>query len=90
MATNKPPLTPQKCQSIVVQSTPDPKQFKPGSDPDVVTLFDLGIAGTTETVVFIAGVKRRLLPWQIDDGDVAGAPSNTVQESADSLVQNAF
>jgi hypothetical protein len=90
METTKPPLTAQRCQDIVIQSTPDPHQFRPGSDPAVVTLFDLGVVGAIETAVFVAGVKKRLKPWQILDEDIADAPSNTVQQSADSLGQHAF
>jgi hypothetical protein len=90
MTPQREPLSPELLQSIVVDSTPDPGRFTAGSDPAVVTLFDLGVVGGIETAVFIRAVKNRLRPWQINDGDVAASPSNTVQQSADSLAQNAF
>jgi hypothetical protein len=86
----KEPLTPEKCQEIVVQSTPDRGRFDPTSDPTTVTLFDLGVVGSNETAVFVKAVKNRLKPWQIKDADIASAPSNTVQQSADSLGEHAF
>jgi len=86
----KPPLTPKFCQHVVVQSTPDPASFKPGADPARVTLFDLGIVSSIESVIFIKAVKNRLIPWQINDRDLGSSPSTTVQQSADSISQNAF
>ena len=84
----KQPLTPQLCQSIVVQSTPDPHKFAPDSDPTVVTLFDLGVVGARESALFVKAVQKRLCPWVIDDADVASSPDTTVQKSANSLAQN--
>jgi hypothetical protein len=88
LAEIKPPLTPQLCQSIVVQSTPDPRKFTPASDPAVVTLFDLGVVGARESALFVKAVQRRLSPWIIDDSDVASSPDTTIQKSANSLAQN--
>jgi len=74
----------------VVASTPDPGRFKNDSDPSTVTLFDLGVVGGTESVIFVSAVKDRLKPWNIADGDIASSPGSTVQQAADSLAQNAF
>jgi hypothetical protein len=90
MGPVREPLTPDKCQDIIVHSTPDPQRFKPDSDPSSVTLFDLGVVGATESAVFVRAVKNRLRPWQINDGDVASSPDKTVQQAADSVGENAF
>jgi hypothetical protein len=87
---DKPPLTPELCQQIVVQSTPDPKSFKPGSDPSKVTLFDLGVCSSTESTIFVKAVMNRLRPWKINSSAVGSAPATTVQQSADSINDNAF
>ncbi len=90
MHPTREPLSPQHSQDIVVDSTPDPAAFKPDSDPSVVTLFDLGVVGGTESAIFIRAVKNRLRPWKIKDSDIASSPASTVQQSADSLAQNAY
>jgi len=90
MGPGREPLTPQRCQEIVVESTPDSGRFTAGSDPAKVTLFDLGVVSSTESVIFVRAVKRSLAPWQINDGDLASSPDTTVQQSADSIAQNVF
>lgn len=84
------PLSPELLQRTVVAATPDPARFQSDSDPAGVTLFDLGVVGATESAVFVRAVKKRLRPWRIRDSDVASSPGSTIQQSADSLAQNAY
>ena len=90
MTPQKEPLSPEFLQVVVVASTADPGRFNENSDPAAVTLFDLGVVGALEEAVFVHGIKERLNPWRINDSDIASSPASTVQQTADSLAQNAY
>lgn len=87
----KPPLTPEFCLHVVVNSTPFPSRFNPPNTPaSTTTLFDLGVVDSFSASIFIHGVKSRIFPWHIDDTRVASSRDTTLQKAADSVQNNAF
>jgi len=87
----KQPLTPDFCLNAVVKSTPFPSRFNPPTTPaSTTTLFDLGIVDTFTAATFVQDVKSRILPWNIDDTDIASSRDTTLQAAADSVQSNAF
>ena len=86
----KPPLTPSFCLHAVINSTPSPGSFLPGSDPSVVTLFDLGIVDPATSAVFVEAVKARIFPWHLNNSDLTSTPDTTLQAAANSVQTNAF
>ena len=88
---NKPALTPTFCLDAVVNSTLFPSRFKEGTDdPSTVTLFDLGVTGPTAVAVFVQAVKKRILPWKLDDVNFQSSRDTTLQVSAASIAAGAF
>lgn len=89
--TLKPALTPTFCLNAVVNSTPFPSRFKEETDdPSTMTLFDLGVTGKTSSAVFVQGVKKRILPWEIDEGLIQSSRNTTLQNAAASIMQGAI
>jgi len=87
----KPPLTPEFCLHVVVNSTPFPSRFKPPNTPaSSTTLFDLGVVDDFSASIFVQGVKTRIFPWHIDNADIASSRETTLQNAADSVQSNAF
>lgn len=87
----KPPLTPEFCLQVVVDSTPFPSRFKPpNTSASSTTLFDLGVVDTFSAAIFVEGVKKRIFPWQIDNAGVASSRDTTLEDAADSVQSNAF
>lgn len=87
----KPDLTPSFCLHVVVNASPFPSRFQPGSsDPSVMTLFDLGIVDSASSAVFVQAVKARIFPWHLNDSDLSSTPDATLQAAADSVQANAF
>lgn len=85
---NKPDLSVQFCIDAVVNATPYPGKYKPGT-PDTTTLFDLGVVDDVQEAHFVKGVQGNISPWQIDDDLLASSPDTTVQISAASVMNNA-
>jgi hypothetical protein len=86
----KPPLTPEFCLQVIVNSTPFPSRFKPPKTASTTTLFDLGVVDKDLASIFVEGVKSRIFPWHIDSTDVASSRDTSLQEAADSVQNNAF
>lgn len=88
---DKPPLTPDFCLHVIINSTPKPSSWNPKTDsPSTKTLFDLGVVDSNTSAVFVQQVKPRIFAWHIDDSDVASSPSTTLQGAANSVQNNAF
>ena len=87
---SKPPLTPEFCLQVVVNSTPFPSRFKPPKTASTTTLFDLGVVDQDLASIFVEGVKARIFPWHIDSTDVASSRETSLQKAATSVQNNAF
>jgi hypothetical protein len=85
-----PPLTAEFCLHVAINASPFPSRFKPGDDPTVKTLFDLGVATATDSAFYAQAVKNRIAPWHIDTSAIASSPGTTVQAAADSIQIGAF
>ena len=91
MLDEKPPLTPEFCLDVVVNSTPFPGRFNPhNTSASTTTLFDLGVVDNFSASIFVQGVKSKIYPWQINDADIASSRDTTLQDAADSVQSNAF
>jgi hypothetical protein len=86
---NKPDLTSGFCIYAVVNATPYPSRYKPGT-PDTTRLFDLGVVDDVQAAHFITGVKTLISPWRIDDSKIASSGDTTVQDAAASVMNNAY
>jgi hypothetical protein len=83
------PLDPLQVQTIVIANTPN----HPGGgvDPDTL-LQQLGVVDDESQAKVAAGVQKDLnqLGWHIKQADIESAPTNSVAECRDSVLQNAF
>lgn len=85
-----PPLTPAFCLHTAINASPFPSRYQQGDDPTVKTLFDLGVAASTDSAFYAQAVKSRIFPWHIDSSAVASTPGTTLQAAADSIQTGAF
>jgi hypothetical protein len=90
MAIKYPPLTAEFCLHVAINASPHPNWYKPGDDPTVKMLFDLGVATPTDSAMYAQAVKSNIFPWHIDSSAIACTPGTTVQGAADSVQVGAF
>ena len=90
MTTDYPPLTADTCLRVAIHASPHPNWYKADDDPTVKTLFDLGVATSTDGVMYAQAVKDGIAPWRIDSSAVACTPDTTVQSAADSIQTSAY
>lgn len=83
------PLTNSFCEHVVVNATPFPSRFQPGTAAKT-TLFALGIVDDIMQGHFVHSIKNAIAPLSIDNADILSSPDTTVQAAADSVQQNAF
>jgi uncharacterized membrane protein YfbV (UPF0208 family) len=83
------PLSPSFCEHVVVNATPFPSRFKPGTAAQT-TLFDLGVVDDIMAAHFVHSIKNAIAPLSIDNNDILSSADTTVQAAADSVQQNAF
>jgi hypothetical protein len=83
----RPDLTPDLCQGIVVRATPFPDRFT-SRDQD---LFDLGVVDPDQTQKHKSKIQSALrkIHYQIAQGDIQSGPGITVGDSSDSVLGNA-
>jgi hypothetical protein len=81
----KPTLTPELCQGIVVRNTPNPKHFKSTAQP----LGQLGVIDQHQTKFHNAGIRAsvREIQYTIDSDAINSGPAVTVSDCSAS-VQN--
>jgi serine/threonine protein kinase len=79
------------CVGIVVASTPHPDWYTDDTT-DSTALFDLGVVGTVDQTHFVGLVNRKLKAkgYEIDATLIVSAPPTFVQDSAQSLFDNAM
>jgi hypothetical protein len=85
----RPPLTPQLCQAIVIQNTPD----APTSPVDPETqLLRLGVIGDEEVAMHKSGIQSDLneMGWHIKQADITSSPSTTVAACRNSVLSHAL
>ena len=84
---DRPALTPDLCQKIVVDATPNPGVFTNRSQD----LFDLGVVDTVQKQVHQAKIQKALsvIQFQIAQSDITSGPGVTVGDSSDSVLGNA-
>ena len=78
------------CVNIVVASTPHPDWYTDDT-ADSTALFDLGVVGAVDQTHFTGLVNRKLKArgYKIDTALIASAPPTCVQDSAQSVFDNA-
>lgn len=83
----RPDLTPDLCQTIVVKATAEPARFTNRSQD----LFDLGVVDTTQQQIHKGRVQTVLskIGYQIAQSDISSGPGITVGASSDSVLGNA-
>ncbi|HEY2497527.1 MAG TPA: hypothetical protein VGK24_10685 [Candidatus Angelobacter sp.] len=83
------PLTSSFCEHVVVNATPFPSRFEPGTAAQT-TLFTLGVVDNVMAAHFVHSIKNAIAPLSIDNEDILSSADTTVQAAADSVQQNAF
>jgi len=80
---NRPNLTPDLCQQIVVNVTPEPAKFKDRSQD----LFDLGVVDGTQKQIHHGRIQSALsrIGYQIAQSDISSGPGVIVGDCADSV-----
>jgi hypothetical protein len=78
------------CVNIVVASTPHPDWYTDDT-ADTTALFDLGVVGAVDQTHFKGLVNRKLKArgYKIDMALIVSAPPTYVQDSAQSVFDNA-
>ena len=82
-------LTMDRCINVVVSATPNPGNYLAGF-PDAITLFDLGVIGGVGSTHFLGKVVKNLgTGFTIDPTKIKSSSTNSVQDSAQSIFDNA-
>lgn len=83
----RPDLTPELCQKIVVQATPESQNFTNASQD----LFALGVVDAVQKQVHQGRIQSALskLNYHIAQGDITSGPGVLVSACVDSVLSNA-
>lgn len=83
----RPALTPDLCQKIVVDATPNPGAFTNRSQD----LFDLGVVDGVQKQVHQSKIQKALsvIQYQIAQSDIVSGPGVIVGDCSDSVLGNA-
>ena len=86
-AFEKPPLTPELCQAIVVRNTPKPKNFKKPEQ----ALGELGVVDAEQTKFHKKDIRDDLkrIRYKIDTNNIKSGAAVSVSDCSASVQNNA-